>query len=69
MAEVVRAHPNVPSEPHFGRVYAAYGGVFIVMSLVWATTVDRFDPDRWDLLGAALAFAGVLLITFGPRAR
>lgn len=61
--------PTFQSEEHFGRVYAAYGGMFIALSLLWAMVADRFEPDRWDLLGAALAVAGVLAIMFGPRAR
>ena len=61
--------PTFQSEPHFGRVYAAYGGIFIVLSLLWGIVVDRFKPDGWDLLGAALALLGVVLIMFAPRAR
>jgi small multidrug resistance family-3 protein len=61
--------PTFQAEPHFGRVYAAYGGVFIVLALVWGRLVDGFEPDRWDLLGAAVCLAGVLLIMFGPRGR
>jgi len=38
----------------FGRVYAAYGGIFIALSLAWGIVVDGFRPDRWDLLGAAI---------------
>ena len=61
--------PTFQASPHFGRVYAAYGGMFIVLSLLWWRLVDGFEPDRWDLLGAALALVGVLVIMFGPRAR
>jgi drug/metabolite transporter superfamily protein YnfA len=43
----------------FGRVYAAYGGVFIALSLLWGVVVDGFRPDRYDLLGAAICVAGV----------
>ena len=43
----------------FGRVYAAYGGVFIALALLWGVLVDGFRPDRWDLLGAAICVAGV----------
>lgn len=52
---------------HFGRVYAAYGGVFVVLSLAWGWTVDRVGPDRFDLLGAALCLAGVAVIMYTPR--
>lgn len=61
--------PTFQREPSFGRVYAAYGGIFILLSLVWGVVADRFQPDRWDLFGAALALLGVLLIMFGPRVR
>lgn len=61
--------PTFQAESHFGRVYAAYGGVFILLSLAWGRLVDRFEPDRWDLIGAALCLLGVLVIMFGPRAR
>lgn len=53
--------------PEFGRVYAAYGGVFIALAIAWSVLVDGFVPDRWDILGAALALAGVAVMAFGPR--
>jgi small multidrug resistance family-3 protein len=59
--------PTWQASPHFGRVYAAYGGVFIILSLLWARLFDGFEPDRWDLLGAAICLVGVLVIFFGPR--
>ncbi|MGH7298860.1 MAG: YnfA family protein [Candidatus Rokuibacteriota bacterium] len=52
---------------HFGRVYAAYGGVFVVLSLLWGWAVDRIGPDRYDLLGAGLCLAGVAVIMYAPR--
>jgi small multidrug resistance family-3 protein len=51
----------------FGRVYAAYGGVFIALALVWGIAVDGFRPDRWDLLGAAICLGGVLVMVAPPR--
>lgn len=51
----------------FGRVYAAYGGVFIVMSLLWAWKVDSFAPDKYDIVGAAVALIGVCIIMYMPR--
>jgi small multidrug resistance family-3 protein len=51
----------------FGRVLAAYGGVFVVGSLLWAVVADGFRPDRWDVLGAAVCLAGVSLIMYAPR--
>lgn len=59
--------PTWQDSPHFGRVYAAYGGIFIVLSLLWARVFDGFEADRWDLLGALIALVGVLVIFFGPR--
>jgi small multidrug resistance family-3 protein len=52
---------------HFGRVYAAYGGVFVVLSLAWGWGVDRIAPDRFDLAGAALCLAGIGVIMYAPR--
>lgn len=53
---------------HFGRVYAAYGGVFVVLSLLWGWLVDGRLPDRADVLGAALCLVGVAVIMYWPRA-
>ena len=52
---------------NFGRVLAAYGGVFVVGSLLWGVVVDGFRPDRWDVVGAAICLVGVGVIMFGPR--
>ncbi|MFQ5849321.1 MAG: YnfA family protein [Candidatus Binatia bacterium] len=52
---------------HFGRVYAAYGGFFVVLSLVWGWFVDGNIPDRFDVLGAMIALAGVSVIMYWPR--
>lgn len=52
---------------HFGRVYAAYGGVFIALSLLWGWSVDGVKPDRFDLLGGVVALAGVAVIMYWPR--
>jgi small multidrug resistance family-3 protein len=54
-------------DPHFGRILAAYGGVFVAGSLAWAVVVDRFRPDRFDLLGAAICLVGVAVIMYSPR--
>ncbi|MER7006565.1 YnfA family protein [Dactylosporangium sp. NPDC000555] len=51
----------------FGRILAAYGGVFVAGSLGWAMVVDRFRPDRYDLLGAAICLIGVAVIMYAPR--
>jgi small multidrug resistance family-3 protein len=50
-----------------GRAYAAYGGVYIVASLLWLWVVEHVRPDRWDVLGAAICIGGAALILFGPR--
>ena len=54
-------------ENEFGRVLAAYGGVFIVGSLVWGIAFDGFRPDRYDLIGAAICLVGVAVIMYPPR--
>ncbi|MFI6263578.1 YnfA family protein [Micromonospora sp. NPDC051006] len=54
-------------DAHFGRILAAYGGVFVAGSLAWAMVVDGFRPDRWDLAGAALCLLGVAVIMYAPR--
>jgi small multidrug resistance family-3 protein len=51
----------------FGRVFAAYGGVFIVMSILWGWQVDKVQPDRFDVLGGIIALAGVAVIMYWPR--
>ena len=51
----------------FGRVYASYGGFFIVMSLLWAYWVDGFVPDKYDMIGALIALLGVCIIYYAPR--
>lgn len=52
---------------NFGRVYAAYGGVFIVLSILWGWRIDRIIPDRFDVIGGAVALAGVFIIMYWPR--
>jgi small multidrug resistance family-3 protein len=54
-------------DSHFGRILAAYGGIFVAGSLGWAMLVDRFRPDRYDLIGALLCLAGVAVIMYAPR--
>ncbi len=50
-----------------GRVYAAYGGVYVAVALGWLWAVDGIRPDRWDLAGAAVTLAGMAVIAFAPR--
>jgi small multidrug resistance family-3 protein len=52
---------------NFGRVYAAYGGVFIVLSILWGWRIDRIVPDRFDVVGGAIALIGVFVIMYWPR--
>ena len=54
-------------DAHFGRVLAAYGGIFVAGSLLWGMVVDGFRPDRFDLIGAVLCLAGVAVIMYAPR--
>ncbi len=49
------------------RAYAAYGGIYVAMSLLWMLAVDKVMPDRWDLAGTLLTIAGTLTILFGAR--
>ncbi|MFI6446777.1 YnfA family protein [Kitasatospora sp. NPDC050543] len=55
------------SDSHFGRVLAAYGGVFVAGSLLWGVLFDGFRPTRYDLIGAAICLTGVAVIMYGPR--
>jgi small multidrug resistance family-3 protein len=55
------------ADPHFGRILAAYGGVFVAGSLAWGVAVDGFRPDRYDTVGAAICLAGVAVIMYAPR--
>jgi len=57
--------PTLQTEPAFGRVYAAYGGIFVVLSILWGMVFDRWRPDRFDILGAAVALVGVSIIMWG----
>lgn len=50
-----------------GRVYAAYGGVYVATALLWLWLVERQSPDRWDLLGVAITLVGMSIIAFVPR--
>lgn len=54
-------------DAHFGRILAAYGGVFVAGSLAWGMAFDGFKPDRWDFAGALVCLAGVALIMYAPR--
>ncbi|MBD8028023.1 YnfA family protein [Ureibacillus sp. Re31] len=51
----------------FGRVYAAYGGVFIVLSVLWGWGIDKKTPDLYDFIGAGICLVGVSIMLFAPR--
>lgn len=53
---------------HFGRVYAAYGGVFVILSVFWGWAVDGVTPDRYDWIGALICVCGVGVMMYAPRA-
>jgi small multidrug resistance family-3 protein len=63
-AWLLTLHPSAA-----GRTYAAYGGVYIGVALVWLRWVDGIALTRWDMVGAAMAFAGMAIITLQPQIR
>ncbi len=52
---------------NFGRVYAAYGGFFIISSILWGMFVDKKKPDRYEILGSVVAVIGAIIIFYAPR--
>jgi small multidrug resistance family-3 protein len=60
---VATLQPDAP----FGRILAAYGGIFVAGSMAWGRFVDGYRPDRFDLTGAAICIAGVAVIMYAPR--
>ncbi len=58
---------TLQADAHFGRILAAYGGVFVAGSLIWGAVVDKYEPDRWDVIGALVCCFGVAIIMFVPR--
>jgi small multidrug resistance family-3 protein len=59
--------PTLQAESTFGRVYAAYGGVFVVLSMLWGWGIDRRPPDLFDAIGAGVCLVGVAVIMWSPR--
>ena len=59
---------TLQADANFGRILAAYGGIFVAGSLAWGVVVDKFAPDRWDLVGASICLLGVAVIMYAPRA-
>lgn len=51
----------------FGRVYAAYGGIFIMLAILWGWKVDQVVPDKYDILGGLVALIGMAIIMYAPR--
>src|SRR3989304_8603674 len=52
---------------NFGRVYAAYGGIFIILAILWGWKIDGFIPDKYDIIGGIVSLAGMAIIMFAPR--
>jgi small multidrug resistance family-3 protein len=52
---------------NFGRVYAAYGGIFVVFSVVWGVLIDKKKPDRFEAIGSLVVLSGAAIIFYGPR--
>ena len=59
--------PTLQKFPSFGRVYAAYGGVFIILAVLWGWWVDKKTPDLYDWVGAVICLAGVCVMLWAPR--
>ena len=58
---------TLQDDAHFGRILAAYGGIFVAGSLAWGVVADGFRPDRYDFIGAAVCLVGVGVMMFAPR--
>lgn len=58
---------SLQPDANFGRILAAYGGVFVAGSLAWGMVVDGLRPDRWDVTGALICLVGVAIIMYAPR--
>ena len=52
---------------NFGRVYAAYGGIFIVFSIIWGVLEDKKRPDRYEIIGSLIVLAGAVIMFYTPR--
>lgn len=52
---------------NFGRVYAAYGGIFVVMAIIWGLIIDKKRPDRYEIIGGGIVLAGALIMFYYPR--
>ena len=54
-------------DDNFGRILAAYGGIFVAGSITWGMVADGYRPDRWDVIGALVCLAGMAVIMYTPR--
>lgn len=59
---------TLQSDAEFGRILAAYGGIFVAGSLAWGMVADGYRPDRYDVIGALVCLVGVAVIMYAPRA-
>ncbi len=64
---LVRVRGHRQPDANFGRILAAFGGVFVAGSLAWGMALDGFRPDRYDLIGAGICLIGVAVIMYAPR--
>ncbi|MGW8364765.1 YnfA family protein [Streptomyces wedmorensis] len=58
---------TLQSDDNFGRILAAYGGIFVAGSLAWGMVADGYRPDRYDVIGALVCLAGMAVIMYAPR--
>ncbi|MFD5327338.1 YnfA family protein [Streptomyces sp. NPDC127092] len=58
---------TLQSDDNFGRILAAYGGIFVAGSIAWGMVADGYRPDRWDVIGALVCLAGMAVIMYAPR--
>ena len=52
---------------NFGRIYAAYGGIFVIMAIIWGLTIDKKSPDRYEIIGGTIVLVGAAVIFYSPR--
>ncbi|MGW2837810.1 YnfA family protein [Streptomyces sp. NPDC001493] len=64
---VYGAVATLQNDDNFGRILAAYGGVFVAGSIAWGMVADGYRPDRWDIAGALICLAGMAVIMYAPR--
>ncbi len=52
---------------NFGRIYAAYGGIFVIMAIIWGLIIDKKSPDRYEIIGGTIVLVGAAVIFYSPR--